>query len=60
MTNTKRGKALIGALASDLEDCEKRAAAEAERTSTHKTLKAVLTKASHVWFSWFVYEAITS
>jgi hypothetical protein len=35
-------------------------AAEAERKSTHKTLKAELTKASHVWYFWFVHEAITS
>jgi hypothetical protein len=59
-TNTKPGKVLNGALASDLEDCEKPVAAEAERKSTHKTLKAVLTKASHVWLFWFVHEAITS
>jgi hypothetical protein len=47
MPNSKRGKVLSGRLASDLEDCEKRGGAEAERKSTHKTFKEHLTKASN-------------
>jgi hypothetical protein len=48
MTNTKRGKVLNGRLASDLEDCKICGGAEAERKSTHKTLRGLLTKASNV------------